>query len=108
MRYSELLSKPSWQRRRLEIMARDEWTCQSCGATDETLHVHHFRYRPGPPWNALDSDLVTICQTCHKIVHSKEPMRWSLTVWGRWLDDFMAMPAERTETARHATIGWRG
>jgi len=91
MKYAALLASPHWQRRRLEIMARDEWTCQSCGATEEQLHVHHLEYRPGPPWSAQDADLVTVCDSCHSKAHSKEPMPWSLAVWGRWLERFRTM-----------------
>jgi 5-methylcytosine-specific restriction endonuclease McrA len=31
--YSELLKSPKWQKKRLEIMSRDKFTCKKCGDT---------------------------------------------------------------------------
>lgn len=64
--YQALLRDPRWQRRRLEILARDRWTCQGCGATDQELHVHHTWYVDGAPWEAPDAALVTLCWLCHR------------------------------------------
>lgn len=68
--YGEKLKDPRWQRKRLEIMDRDEWTCQECGDTTRTLHVHHKKYTGENPWDAPDDDLVTICEVCHETAHS--------------------------------------
>lgn len=38
--YLEKLKDPRWQKRRLEIFQRDEFTCQVCFDTESTLHVH--------------------------------------------------------------------
>lgn len=68
--YAELLKDPRWQKRRLEILTRDKWTCRACDDTKETLHVHHLRYDYDiEPWEANDDDLVTLCETCHQGVH---------------------------------------
>jgi hypothetical protein len=65
--YSELLRDPRWQKRRLEIMARDEWACQSCKCKTDTLNVHHKRYQWGlNPWEYPDDDLITLCEGCHE------------------------------------------
>lgn len=63
--YSKKLLDPRWQKKRLKIMERDEFTCQSCGNKNETLQVHHFVYN-GNPWDANDSDLITYCDNCHE------------------------------------------
>jgi len=69
-RYGEKLRDPRWQRLRLEIMQRDEWTCQKCGAKDRTLHVHHTRYLKGRnPWDYPPELLLTLCEDCHDGVH---------------------------------------
>jgi 5-methylcytosine-specific restriction endonuclease McrA len=34
--YGDKLKDPRWQKRRLEIFKRDEWTCQQCGDTETT------------------------------------------------------------------------
>jgi hypothetical protein len=65
--YADLLRDPRWQKRRLEIFERDQWTCQVCGATDRELQVHHLRYRKGRlPWDHPDEDLQTLCRPCHR------------------------------------------
>lgn len=66
--YAEKLKDPRWQKKRLEIMARDGFMCHKCGSTTNTLHVHHMLYHPGKePWEAPDCDLVTLCEWCHVI-----------------------------------------
>lgn len=63
--YIEKLRDPRWQRKRLEIMQRDNFTCR-CGVKDRTLHVHHCFYEWGKePWDYPDSSLVTLCEGCH-------------------------------------------
>jgi len=67
--YSELLQHPKWQRKRLKIFSRDNWTCRTCGDTETTLHCHHKKYTYGnTPWEYPDEDLITLCKTCHDIV----------------------------------------
>jgi hypothetical protein len=67
MTYSEKLKDPRWQKKRLEILERDEFTCRDCGSKDKTLHVHHCHYERGDPWNAHDGLLMTLCEGCHKL-----------------------------------------
>jgi hypothetical protein len=62
--YREKLKDPRWQRKRLEVLNRDKWSCRWCREKNETLHVHHLRYR-GEPWEAADEDLITLCESCH-------------------------------------------
>jgi 5-methylcytosine-specific restriction endonuclease McrA len=70
--YSELLKDPRWQKKRLRVLDRDQWMCQRCGADQYTLHVHHIEYKKGiKPWDYDDSDLLTLCEYCHKINHNK-------------------------------------
>jgi hypothetical protein len=65
--YSEKLRDPRWQKTRLEILARDYWTCQICFDTKTTLNVHHRYYDFGvDPWDYPHSALVTLCQPCHE------------------------------------------
>ena len=67
MTYAQKMKDPRWQKRRLEILERDNWTCQCCGTTEKTLHVHHHYYLPKQePWEADDFALTTICEVCHK------------------------------------------
>lgn len=67
--YSELLRNPFWQKKRLEIFERDEWTCQKCGDTFNNLQVHHLGYMYDTmPWEYPNSMLVTYCELCHEKV----------------------------------------
>lgn len=66
--YSELLLDPRWQRKRLEILQRSNFTCEQCKSADKTLHVHHRIYRKGAmPWEYADSELQALCKDCHFI-----------------------------------------
>lgn len=68
--YSELLRDPRWQRRRLEIMNRADFSCEQCRDKSSTLNVHHKIYRKGaPPWEYSDAELVCLCETCHEVEH---------------------------------------
>lgn len=68
MTYSEKLKDPRWQKKRLEILQRDNWACQMCFDTKSMLAVHHRYYRRGAePWDYTDASLVTLCQECHEV-----------------------------------------
>jgi hypothetical protein len=64
--YSKLLLDPRWQKKRLEILNRDEWICQYCFADERTLHVHHKYYIYNKkPWEYDNNVLITLCDSCH-------------------------------------------
>ena len=66
MTYSEKLKDPRWQKKRLEILDRDQFTCRDCGAINKTLHIHHCHYYGCDPWDTKDSLLLTLCEECHE------------------------------------------
>ena len=66
MTYKEKLLDPRWQKKRLEILNRDEFMCQSCGDTTSTLHVHHKYYENIEPWDYSINSLITLCADCHE------------------------------------------
>lgn len=63
--YAAKLKHPRWQRRRLEILQRDNFACRFCGDASTTLHVHHLWYANVDPWEYPDSALLTLCEACH-------------------------------------------
>ena len=66
--YSELLRSPLWQKKRLKILERDDFTCQHCGSKERELQVHHRVYHKGAmPWEYDDSELITLCNQCHEV-----------------------------------------
>ena len=67
MTYSEKLKDPRWQKKRLEIMQRDDWSCLICKCKEKTLHVHHISYDYGvDPWDYENRNYKTLCEDCHK------------------------------------------
>uniref|UniRef100_A0A6H1ZS24 Putative HNH endonuclease n=1 Tax=viral metagenome TaxID=1070528 RepID=A0A6H1ZS24_9ZZZZ len=58
---------PRWQKKRLEILNRDNFTCQMCSDKEKTLHIHHRRYISGRDiWDVPNELLVTFCAGCHE------------------------------------------
>jgi len=67
MTYSDKLRDPRWQKKRLEILQQRNWTCEDCGDTKSTLHVHHCYYaRAFEPWEYSDNALKCLCWSCHE------------------------------------------
>lgn len=65
--YSKKLKDPRWQKKRLAILQRDNWTCHRCKNTEQTLNVHHLKYfYERDPWDINDKYLVTLCESCHE------------------------------------------
>lgn len=69
-KYSDQLRDPRWQRKRLEVLSRENFRCQECYSTERTLHVHHVLYRRDAlPWEYADNELIVLCETCHESWH---------------------------------------
>jgi len=65
--YKNKLKDPRWQKKRLEILERDEWCCQVCYDGESTLHVHHKLYeKDKDPWDYDNDYLITLCDVCHE------------------------------------------
>lgn len=81
MTYAEKLKHPLWQKKRLSILERDNFTCSLCHNKEETLHVHHHLYEFGKdPWDYPNDLLVTYCATCHSIVEYIKALNKQVTV----------------------------
>lgn len=67
MTYQQLLKDPRWNAKRLEILKRDNWTCQYCYTTHTEMHVHHMFYDFDlNPWEYDGWALLTLCSSCHE------------------------------------------
>lgn len=67
--YQKKLRSPKWQKKRLEILQRDEFTCQLCKDKETELHVHHEYYEKGKdPWEHPNECLKSVCKYCHLIL----------------------------------------
>jgi hypothetical protein len=63
---------PRWQKKRLEIMQRDEFKCTECNDEKSTLNVHHRYYvKNREVWDYPAFSLVTLCEGCHSTAHPK-------------------------------------
>ena len=77
--YSTKLKDPRWQRKRLEILSRDEWACSLCHSKVDTLAVHHKDYIPNvEPWDYPNDLLLTLCEDCHEQEKDREPLERSI------------------------------
>ena len=52
---------------RLEVLRRDHWRCQLCGAMTN-LEIHHQQFR-GHSGDDTQENLITLCAGCHKELH---------------------------------------
>jgi 5-methylcytosine-specific restriction endonuclease McrA len=58
-----------YEKLRLEVLSRDGWRCQCCGALSN-LEVHHKKYRSHSGEDS-ERNLITLCATCHTGVHQR-------------------------------------
>lgn len=82
MSYSQKLKDPRWQKKRLEILSRDNFSCRFCGDTKTELQVHHKSYF-GEPWEQANDELLTLCRYCHndlRFVYYEVPIEKSLII----------------------------
>lgn len=101
MSYSDLLKDPRWQKKRLEILNRDKFTCQHCSSTEKTLHAHHLFYITGMrPWDYADHVLITLCEECHKNEEDKKKKGFDefgyKYILRLWLDPLVSEMFEKT------------
>ena len=95
--YAEKLKDPRWQKKRLEILERDEWTCQRCGDKESMLVVHHrLYYRGHEPWDYPNELLVTVCDPCHQGHHAgareaETNLLRTLAMRGAWYEDLQGI-----------------
>lgn len=65
--YAQKLLDPRWQKMRLQVLERDEFSCTSCGDSEKTLFVHHGYYIFGnEPWDYPLDCFHTVCEDCHR------------------------------------------
>lgn len=101
--YFEKLKDPRWQKKRLEIFQRDEFTCRKCGADDKTLQVHHRYYvSKRDPWDYPDICFETVCEDCHK--KATEENSKSVCDWENFLVLIESHWAKRTDLL-HPDLG---
>jgi DEAD/DEAH box helicase domain-containing protein len=73
-----------WQLIRSRVRKRDHYTCQVCGRVeiDAEHHVHHkvpYKLFSDPAIANTISNLVTLCQSCHRLVESQVRVRSAIS-----------------------------
>jgi 5-methylcytosine-specific restriction endonuclease McrA len=63
------LDPVSYELLRRQILCRDKWRCQSCGALSN-LEVHHREFRSHSGRDS-EENLITLCTTCHARAHCR-------------------------------------
>ena len=61
------LDPVSYANRRQQVLRRDGWRCQSCGAMTN-LEVHHQKFRSRSGGDS-EQNLITLCSDCHTAIH---------------------------------------
>jgi len=61
------LAQEAYDALRKQVLARDNWRCQNCGAS-ENLQIHHIQSRSKLGHDSLEN-LITLCAGCHERVH---------------------------------------
>lgn len=78
--YKQYLKSPEWQKKRIERLNFDNFTCQYKGCQNKTnLDVHHIRYDNIFNENVY-RDLITVCRSCHEKLEQEKKKR-QLTQW---------------------------
>ena len=93
MTYKEQLLDPRWQKKRLEVLNRDDFTCQQCHSKEKTLHVHHLYYVSGRmAWEYPMVTYLTICDECHKGIDPTKALPWErgLSMMFSMLDEMVS------------------
>ncbi len=66
--YANQLRDERWRNRSWEHRKTHNF-CNSCRRSDVRLGVHHVNYHRGVTlWEAADTDLVTLCESCHTLI----------------------------------------
>jgi 5-methylcytosine-specific restriction endonuclease McrA len=63
------LAPALYEELRQQLLRRDRWRCQGCGALSH-LEVHHRTLRSQTGDDA-EENLITLCSGCHASVHGK-------------------------------------
>ncbi len=64
--FSRQYRHPNWQKKRLEVLERDNYTCLLCESKENQLHAHHLEYQRGKKvWEYPADNFLTLCADCH-------------------------------------------
>jgi len=68
--YVDQYNDHRWQKKRLEIIERENYICQYCHSQGNELRVHHTYYDKNKKvWEYDNDTLLCLCQRCHSDLH---------------------------------------
>ena len=65
MDYRQKLLDGRWQRKRLQILERDGFSCQQCRRQDNVQIHHNWYLKNMEPWDYSGEQLITLCSVHH-------------------------------------------
>ena len=71
LKWEEQYKHPNWQKVRLSVFSRDDFTCKICGNNNKQLHVHHRSYSGRFIWDSPLKTMITVCEDCHYVLHNR-------------------------------------
>ena len=79
------MNSPAWKSKRNEILKRDKYKCSLCN-NHSRLQIHHVTYCNFS--FESNEDLLTLCETCHKLWHKNEGYTDDNVLWVKIVDYF--------------------
>jgi 5-methylcytosine-specific restriction endonuclease McrA len=67
------LEPPQYDQLRNQVLRRDGWRCQACGAMSN-LEVHHKEFR-SQSGDDSEQNLITLCAVCHASLHQNRAVQ---------------------------------
>lgn len=68
--YALALLDSRWNKKRVQVLKRDNYRCTNCGADNCRLSVHHEIYlKDKQPWEVPMRYLKSMCDRCHSDAH---------------------------------------
>jgi len=71
--YKKYLKSEDWKTRRKILLEEADWVCAQCGG--HATMIHHLNY-DNLGDEILDEDVIAICKSCHKDVHSQDEIEY--------------------------------
>lgn len=67
-----LMSRLEYKQWRINILERDEWTCQNCFIQGVPFEVHHIKsWAEYPELRYVETNGITLCLPCHNLTKKK-------------------------------------
>lgn len=69
--YKDYMVSADWAKKKAEVKALHNWTCQRCHRKSRQLTVHHRHYKTFMEEDP-EKDLMLLCRRCHEKIHNRK------------------------------------